>query len=479
MISPRRLGWLLVALPVAALPGDSGTPRYFLITAGDEVIGHIVQETATTPTGVRRTSEQVITIEAADIVTRTRTRTDTLEGPDGRPRRFTERSVTGSSVRTLEAAIGSHVVDFTVTTAQGKLAKRLAIDPSARFDGGAGLLAAWVRDPTDRLEFANVDLDDMALDVVTIEKIGDGARPGTIEAVRIRGDGDSDVYGLAKLVIDRDGTILSVHQPMFGTSATIVPTDRATALKDRAAFRILDRSMVRAPFRIQKEALAGQIRYRFAFKDRLVVPIPITGEQRHRSEADGVVRIDICATCGPGLSSEPSFLAAARQPTPWLEADHPRLRAFASPIGAMKVSEARKMELLRAKARPIIATVDFAGHFTALQAMQRRRGDCTESAVLLAALGRAIGIPTKVVNGLVFSRSYYHGVSNVFMPHSWTLAYVDGQWKSFDLALDAFDSSHIALTVGDGEPRSIQAANQIAGLLEWKAVEEVRQRPAR
>ena len=111
--------------------------------------------------------------------------------------------------------------------------------------------------------------------------------------------------------------------------------------------------------------------------------------------------------------------------------------------------------------------------------MERRRGDCTESAVLLAALGRSIGIPTKVASGLVYSRDAYHGVRNVFMPHSWVLAYVDGRWRSFDAALGAFDSSHIALTISDGEARSIAAANQLAGLIIWQEMQEVRRRPAR
>ena len=478
MKSPRRLGWLLLTLPVAALAADADPSRYFLIKAGDEVIGHIVQRTEPIPDGQRETSEQVITVEAAGIVTRTRTRSETIDDAAGRPRRFSERTLTGSTARTVEAAIGSKLIDFTVTTAADRQTRRLAIDPSTRFDGGAGLLAQWVKAPAERLRFDNVDLDDMTVDVVTIEKIGDGPRPGTIEAIRVRGNGDEDIYGLAKLTIGSDGTIESIVQPMFGMNAVIVPTDRATALKDRAAFKVLDRSMVKAPFRIQKEALAGHIRYRFAFRDRLSVPVPVTGEQRVRREDDGSVRIDVCARCGPGLSTDPGYLDKARAATPWMESDHPRIRAFAAPIGKLAVSDARKMEMLRAKALPVIGTVDFAGHFSALQTMQRRRGDCTESAVLLAALGRAIGIPTKVANGLVYSRSYYHGVSNVFMPHSWTLAFVDGRWQSFDLALDAFDSSHIALTVGDGEPRSIQAASQIAGLLDWKSVEEVRQRPA-
>jgi hypothetical protein len=57
------------------------------------------------------------------------------------------------------------------------------------------------------------------------------------------------------------------------------------------------------------------------------------------------------------------------------------------------------------------------------------------------------------------------------------VAYVDGHWKSFDLALERFDSSHIALTIGDGDARSIMAASQLASLLGWEAMVEVRPRP--
>jgi hypothetical protein len=96
--------------------------------------------------------------------------------------------------------------------------------------------------------------------------------------------------------------------------------------------------------------------------------------------------------------------------------------------------------------------------------------------VLLAALGRAAGIPTRVANGVVYSRERYHGVSHAFMPHSWTLAWVDGRWRSFDLALDSFDSSHIALTIGDGDAASVSAGSQLASLLRWEGMTEVRSR---
>ena len=137
------------------------------------------------------------------------------------------------------------------------------------------------------------------------------------------------------------------------------------------------------------------------------------------------------------------------------------------------MSDTRKMEILSRTARGYLGEIDFAGHFSASETLDRRRGDCTEAAVLLAAFGRAAGIPTRTASGYVYSRERYHGLSNVFLPHSWTLAYVDGKWRSFDAALNEFDTTHIAVTIGDGDLRSMAASGQLASLLEWQGMAEV------
>jgi len=281
---------------------------------------------------------------------------------------------------------------------------------------------------------------------------------------------------VARLLLDRERQIVAVTQPMFGTHITTRLTDRATAMRGHRPYQVMQNAMVRAPYRVPDESVFGHLRFRFSFREGVQFPLPQTGEQRVRAEGDQVV-VDICPTCGPGLATDPASLADARRPTAWMQSDHPRLIAIAAPVARMQVTETRKMEMLLSRALPLIPRVDYAGHFSALEAIQRRAGDCTESAVLLAALGRAAGIPTRVVSGLTYSRVPILGTSNSFMPHSWVVAYVDGRWKSFDLALERFDSSHIALTVGDGDPRSIMAATQLASLLGWEAMMEVRPRP--
>jgi hypothetical protein len=288
---------------------------------------------------------------------------------------------------------------------------------------------------------------------------------------------EGGLVGVARLLLDSEREIVAVTQPMFGSSVTVRTADRAAALARRRPFRVLGEVMTKSPVRISEAAAGGRIRYRFTFRDGMTFDLPPTGEQRVASDDAGAT-VDICAACGPGLATDEVTLANARKATSWMQSDHPKMQALARRAVKPGLTQAAIMERLTEEARAQLRTIDFTGHYSALETLSRQSGDCTEAAVLLAALGRAAGIPTKVANGLVYSRERYHGVSNVFMPHSWVLAYVDGRWRSYDSALDRFDATHIALTIGDGDSRSIAEAGQLASLLEWQSMAEVRTRPA-
>jgi transglutaminase-like putative cysteine protease len=161
-----------------------------------------------------------------------------------------------------------------------------------------------------------------------------------------------------------------------------------------------------------------------------------------------------------------------------LQSDDRRIQKLARSAGGPRVDDARKMEQLTALTARLISQADFSGHFSAVETLQRGSSDCFGTAVLLAALGRAAGIPTRVADGLVYSADRYHGMSNAFLPHSWVLAYVGGRWRSYDAGLPSFDTTHIALTIGDGDERHFFAAEQLASLLTWQAMSEVRSAPS-
>jgi hypothetical protein len=80
---------------------------------------------------------------------------------------------------------------------------------------------------------------------------------------------------------------------------------------------------------------------------------------------------------------------------------------------------------------------------TALGVLNTKIGDCNEHAVLLAALLRACGIPSRVCVGLVLMRGKFYY-------HAWNECYL-GSWVTLDATLNQIpaDASHIKLAQGD------------------------------
>lgn len=84
---------------------------------------------------------------------------------------------------------------------------------------------------------------------------------------------------------------------------------------------------------------------------------------------------------------------------------------------------------------------------TALDALYEMRGECQSHTYLFAALARAIQIPTRIVNGLVYSEEY-----DGFLYHAWPEVYV-GEWRALDptFGQNRVDATHIKLTEGTKE----------------------------
>ncbi len=78
----------------------------------------------------------------------------------------------------------------------------------------------------------------------------------------------------------------------------------------------------------------------------------------------------------------------------------------------------------------------------AKEVLKNKVGDCNEHAVLFAALARAIGVPTKVVVGIVY-------VDGAFYYHAWN-EYYWGKWVACDPTFGQYlaDATHIKLEEG-------------------------------
>jgi transglutaminase-like putative cysteine protease len=82
--------------------------------------------------------------------------------------------------------------------------------------------------------------------------------------------------------------------------------------------------------------------------------------------------------------------------------------------------------------------------FSALDALRRRKGECQAHAHLYTALCRSVGIPTKVVSGLVYMEEMG------FLYHAWAESFV-GYWIAVDPTFDQVpaDATHVKLAEGE------------------------------
>jgi transglutaminase-like putative cysteine protease len=219
--------------------------------------------------------------------------------------------------------------------------------------------------------------------------------------------------------------------------------------------------MVGAPRPMVAALRAAPVRYTITVRGNFPEPFIETDEQHVTAVGDGVYTVDV--GFGRIRSDEPPPSVEDISPNAWVQSDAPEIHAFAQQITGDATTDLQRMRRLRSYISDYIVKKGLdVGYASALETLQSRRGDCTEHAVLLTALARSMGIPARVVTGIVYVERM-GGASRVFIPHAWTQAFVEGRWISFDSAQRRFDSTHIALGVGNGDPWRFFAAMSSLG----------------
>lgn len=173
-------------------------------------------------------------------------------------------------------------------------------------------------------------------------------------------------------------------------------------------------------------------------------PAPSDAWQRCSRERS----LDVCdiVTARPGISPGSSApLEKYTLPSITVQSNDPRIRATAGKIASSTVaSRERITRLLKwMDANIEKAPIDV---FSALDVLEKRKAECQGHAYLFAALARAMGLPTRVVNGLAYSEALQG-----FLYHSWVESLVDGHWLPVDptFGQPIADATHIKLLEGE------------------------------
>jgi len=181
---------------------------------------------------------------------------------------------------------------------------------------------------------------------------------------------------------------------------------------------------------------------------------PLSDERQSCRVAAGDVlcEIDATRTAAPSPGAADTHL----RPSATVQSHDPMIRALAQKIAAGRETVPQRIGAVLAwleeniRKEPVDA-------FSALDVLDAKRGECQGHTYLYTALMRALGIPTRVVNGLVYSAEH-----EGFLYHTWAESLVDGSWRAVDPTFNQIsaDATHIALVRGE-------TLAELAPLVDW------------
>lgn len=178
------------------------------------------------------------------------------------------------------------------------------------------------------------------------------------------------------------------------------------------------------------------------------VALPSDRRQRcRRSGTELICRIDSTSDTPAGWRPPEDLDVPQRylRPTVAITAGHPKIVKAAKEATERSGNE---MEQVRSLINWIAANIEQqpVDVFTALDVLAGGRAECQGHALLYAAMARTLELPTRVVNGIVYS-SALEG----FVYHTWNESYLDGQWVALDPILGQLpaDATHLKLVEGD------------------------------
>jgi transglutaminase-like putative cysteine protease len=246
--------------------------------------------------------------------------------------------------------------------------------------------------------------------------------------------------------------------PMGGMTVEIITCDKAFALSEAEELGdLISAFAVATPGPI--DPAAESLTYVLTPKTpKAELHIPQTDQQSVKTDGE-TVAVAVTSRNWPTGGSLPysgddAQIKAYLKPSTYVQSEDPDIQALAREAVGDAKTPAEAARNIEAFVNGYIETKDFGvAYASASEVLKSRRGDCSEHAVLTAALCRAVGIPTQVLAGAVYTERWQQH-EHVLMPHAWNQVYIDGQWVPLDAAFANIrppGADRIVLALGDGE----------------------------
>ena len=279
----------------------------------------------------------------------------------------------------------------------------------------------------------------------------------------------SDAPNIAMtMYTDEVGQMLRTQIELLpGMTLTLIEADESLATAEVNPPEVLAKTFVQVEGELPRPRETTSAIYELRIKpddkgQSIETDLPRTGSQRvvWGDRQTARIAVDLTTPVNP-MADTPK--AAHLNRSAMIDSDDEQIVALrAQALGEDDAPAQRpaRAEALRQFVHQYIDQKDLSvGFASASETARTAQGDCTEHAVLLAALLRADGVPSRVVSGVVYVDEFL-GHTGVFGYHMWTQAWLGedtqagGRWVDLDATLNRltpYDAAHIALAVSPME----------------------------
>jgi hypothetical protein len=250
--------------------------------------------------------------------------------------------------------------------------------------------------------------------------------------------------------------------PVAGLHVEMVACAKEFALGENDVLELIDKMFVRSPEPLGNLGRCKSITYDLVpTGETSNIIIPSNDNQKVQELNNGKVIVTVepvAAPTGAGFPYKGSdkTILEAMKPTRFLQSDRKEIIDLARRAVGRTNDAAEAIKRIEAFVANYIENKDLSvGYASAVDVAASRQGDCSEHAVLAAAMCRAVGIPAQMVVGIAYVKDF--AGRQGFGGHAWVQAYVGGKWVGLDAAFKGtgrggYDAGHIALASGSGEP---------------------------